>query len=68
MHGIIAKAPDGSCRIANPIYATILSDYFRPLRSGLQAAILVNGYDFRAHRVNNQLQMDQLLSRFRAFV
>lgn len=68
MHGIISKTPDGSCRIANPIYATILSDYFRPLRSGLQAAILVNGYDFRAHRVNNQLQMDQLLSRFRAFV
>jgi hypothetical protein len=35
---------------------------------GLQTALLVNGYDFRTHVVDGQLQMATLLSRFREFV
>lgn len=68
MNGIIDATAEGSCRIANPIYADVLLIAFRPVQSGLQADILVNGYDFRPHIIGNQLQMDVLLSRFRAFV
>jgi len=68
MHGIVTEDAQGFCEIANPIYKRILSDYFQPLESDLQAAILVNSYDLRLHVVGNELQMDQLLSRFREFV
>jgi len=65
MHGIISQSVSGLCQIANPIYAKVLLAAFRPLRSSLQAAILANGYDFRPHLAGKQLQMKQLLSRFR---
>ncbi len=65
MHGIVMADAHGFCEIANPIYKRILSDYFQPLESDLQAAILVNSYDLRLHVVGDELQMDQLLSRFR---
>lgn len=68
MYGVISSTAQGDCQIADPIYAAVLLAAFRPVRSGFQADILVNGYDFRPHRVNGQLQMDVLLSRFRAFV
>jgi hypothetical protein len=68
MHGIVTEDAQGFCEIANPIYKRILSDYFQPLESDLQAAILVNSYDLRCHVVGDELQMDQLLSRFREFV
>ncbi|MEZ4862440.1 MAG: AAA-like domain-containing protein [Caldilineaceae bacterium] len=68
MHGIIDSAPNGNCRIANAIYADVLLAALRPAQLGLQADILVNGYDFRPHTSNGKLQMDLLLSRFRIFV
>ncbi|MCB0062554.1 MAG: AAA-like domain-containing protein [Caldilineaceae bacterium] len=68
MQGIIAGEPGGDCRIANPIYADVLVAALRPPQLGLQADILVNGYDFRPHTSNGKLQMDLLLSRFRTFV
>ncbi|OAD24020.1 hypothetical protein THIOM_000131 [Candidatus Thiomargarita nelsonii] len=68
MHGLIIMNAQGFCEIANPIYEHILTDYFQPLESDLQAAILVNSYDLRQHIVGDELQMDQLLSRFRQFV
>ncbi len=68
MHGIIGATADGSCQIANPIYADVLLAAFRPILFRLQADTLVNGYDFRPHIAENELQMGTLLSRFRAFV
>ncbi len=68
MYGIIKKNVVGFCDIANPIYKRILSDYFQPLESDLQAAILVNSYDLHRHVIGDELQMDQLLSCFRQFV
>lgn len=68
MHGIVIEDAQGFCEIANPIYKRILTDYFQPLESDLQASILVNSYDLRCHVVGDELQMDQLLSRFREFV
>ncbi len=68
MYGIIKEDKQGFCEIANPIYKRILNDYFQPLESDLQAAILVNSYDLRLHVVGDELQMDQLLSRFRKFI
>lgn len=66
--GVIKQDEQGNCRIANPIYGEVLLAAFRPVRVGLQAATLVNGYDFRPHGGNGQLQMEALLSRFREFV
>ncbi|MEN8219044.1 MAG: hypothetical protein ABFS56_22275 [Pseudomonadota bacterium] len=37
MHGIVIEDREGFCDIANPIYKRILSDYFQPLESDLQA-------------------------------
>ena len=68
MHGIISKSAAGTCQIANPIYAQVLLAAFRPVQIGLQGAILANGYDFRPHVGNGELQMQALLSRFREFV
>ena len=68
MYGIIDEAEAGFCAIANPIYKRVLIDYFRPRQIGLQAAILANGYDFRASVDRDVLQMRQLLSKFREFV
>ena len=68
MHGVIRANSQGFCEIANPLYEQILTDYFQPLESDLQAAILVNSYDLRRHVVGDELQMDVLLSRFREFV
>jgi AAA+ ATPase superfamily predicted ATPase len=68
MHGVIMRNEPGFCEIANPIYEHILTDYFQPLESDLQAAILVNSYDLRQHIVGNELQMDELLSQFRQFI
>ena len=66
--GVIDQDEHGNCRIANPIYSEVLLAAFRPVRVGMQTAILVNGYDFRVHVVDGQLQMAALLSRFREFV
>jgi AAA-like domain len=66
--GVIRPDEQGNCRVANPIYGEVLLAAFRPVRVGLQAATLVNGYDFRPHVVDGQLQMAALLSRFREFV
>ncbi len=68
MYGIIKENKQGFCEIANPIYKRILNDYFQPLESDLQAAILVNSYDLRLHVVGDELQMEQLLSQFREFI
>jgi AAA+ ATPase superfamily predicted ATPase len=68
MHGVIIMNARGFCEIANPIYEHIITDYFQPLESDLQAAILINSYDLRQHIVGDELQMDELLSRFRQFV
>lgn len=68
MHGIISPDEAGLCEIANPIYAEVLLAAFRPVESGLQGAILVNGYDFRPHLAGGQLQMSTLLTRFREFI
>ena len=68
MYGIIDGEPDGNCRIANPLYADVLLAALRSPQLGLQADILVNGYDFRPHTSSDKLQMDLLLSRFRTFV
>lgn len=66
--GVIRQDEHGNCRIANPLYGEVLLAAFRPVRVGLQTALLVNGYDFRTHVVDGQLQMATLLSRFREFV
>lgn len=66
--GVIQQDAQGNCRIANPVYGEVLLAAFRPVRIGLQAATLVNGYDFRPHVADGQLQMNALLSRFREFV
>ncbi|MEZ4869085.1 MAG: AAA-like domain-containing protein [Caldilineaceae bacterium] len=66
--GVIDQDEYGNCCIANPVYSEVLLAAFRPIRVGLQASILVNGYDFRPHAVDGQLQMATLLSRFREFV
>ena len=66
--GVIRQDEYDSCKIANPIYGEVLLAAFRPIRVGYQAAILANGYDFRPHAIDGQLQMDVLLSRFREFV
>lgn len=68
MYGVITGEAEGNCRIANPIYADVLLAAFRPPQLGLQADILVNGYDFRPHTSNGKLEMNVLLSQFRAFV
>lgn len=66
--GVIHPDEQGNCRIANPIYGEVLLAAFRPVQVGLQTAVLVNGYDFRPHVVDGQLQMAPLLARFREFV
>ncbi|MFZ2615390.1 MAG: AAA-like domain-containing protein [Anaerolineae bacterium] len=68
LFGIIKEAPAQLCRIANPIYKQVLIDAFQPRQAGLQGAMLVNGYDFRPYVVNNHLQMDAILARFREFI
>jgi len=68
MHGIIIENAQSFCEIANPIYARILTDYFQPLESDLQASILINSHDLRQHIIGEQLEMDELLSQFRQFV
>ncbi|MEN8220276.1 MAG: AAA-like domain-containing protein [Pseudomonadota bacterium] len=68
MHGVIMENAQGFCEIANPIYARILTDYFQPLESDLQASILINSHDLRQHIIGEQLEMDELLSQFRQFV
>ncbi|MBV7336249.1 AAA-like domain-containing protein [Chloroflexi bacterium TSY] len=68
MQGLIDGDAKGNCRISNPIYADVILAALRPAQLGLQADILVNGYDFRPHTSNDRLQMDILLSRFRTFV
>lgn len=68
MHGLIQENAEGFCDISNPIYKRILTHYFQPLESDLQAAILVNSYDLRQHVIGDELEMDALLSRFREFV
>ncbi|WP_256868513.1 AAA-like domain-containing protein [Candidatus Entotheonella palauensis] len=68
LHGVIRETPEGACQIANPIYSVVLLAAFRSRQSGLQGAILANGYDVRPHIVGDQLRIDQLLSRFRAFI
>ncbi|MEM7537572.1 MAG: AAA-like domain-containing protein, partial [Chloroflexota bacterium] len=66
--GIIREDAHEECKIANAVYSEVLLAAFRPRRIGHQATILVNGYDFRPHAVNGELQMDKILSRFREFV
>ncbi|MBV7329805.1 ATP-binding protein [Chloroflexi bacterium TSY] len=66
--GVIGQDQYDNCQIANPIYSEVLLAAFRPVRVDYQATILVNGYDFRPHAVDGQLQMMVLLSRFRKFV
>ncbi|MEZ4730375.1 MAG: AAA-like domain-containing protein [Caldilineaceae bacterium] len=68
LFGILCERPDGNCQVANPIYKQVLIDYFTPFERGLQGAILANGYDFRPYVVNDQLQMETILSRFREFI
>lgn len=68
LHGVISETSEGACQIANPIYSAVLLAAFRSRQSGLQGAILANGYDVRPHIVGDQLRIDRLLSRFRAFV
>jgi len=58
MHGIIIENAQGFCEIANPIYARILTDYWKPLESDLQASILINSHDLRQHIIGDQLEMD----------
>jgi len=68
MHGVLIENAQGFCEIANPIYARILTDYWKPLESDLQASILINSHDLRQHIIGDQLEMDELLSQFRQFV
>ncbi len=68
MDGIIARNAEGNCRIANPIYGRVLLAAFRSPQFNVQGAMLVNGYDFRTHIVNGELQMGLLLTRFRQFI
>ncbi|MEM7125089.1 MAG: AAA-like domain-containing protein [Chloroflexota bacterium] len=66
--GVICEDDQEKCKIANPIYSKVLLAAFRPIRTGEQSAILVNGYDFRPHAVDDRLDIEGLLSRFREFV
>lgn len=66
--GVIRQDEHQNCKIANPIYSEVLLAAFRPIRTGEQAAIIANGYDFRPHAVDGQLEMGALLSRFREFI
>jgi len=68
MQGVICEDEQEHCKIANAIYSEVLLSAFRPARDDYQATILVNGYDFRPHGVDGQLEMGALLSRFREFV
>ncbi len=68
MHGLISETSKGFCQIANPIYSAVLLAAFRSPQLSIQGAILANGYDFRPHVVNGQLQVNLLLSRFREFM
>jgi len=68
IQGVICEDKHENCQIANAIYSEVLMAAFRPVRVDFQAAILVNGYDFRPHAANGQLEMGTLLSRFREFV
>lgn len=60
MQGVILEDAHGFCKIANPLYKRILTDYFQPVESDLQASILVNSYDLRQHIVGDELQMNAL--------
>ena len=62
--GVIRQDTYDNCQIANPIYSEILLAAFRPVRVDFQATILVNGYDFRPHAVDGQLQMGDLALPF----
>jgi len=66
--GVICEDEHENCQIANAIYSEVLLAAFRPDQVDYQTTILVNGYDFRSHVVDGQLQMKALLSRFREFV
>ncbi len=68
LFGIIKETLTQLCRIANPIYKQILIDAFQPRQAGLQGAMLVNGFDYRPYVVNDHLQMEAILSRFREFI
>lgn len=68
MHGVISETAKGFCQIANPIYSAVLLAAFRSPHLSIQGAMLVNGYDFRPHVVNGQLQIPVLLARFREFM
>jgi len=68
MQGIIREDEHENCKIANAIYSEVLLAAFRPAEADFQATILVNGYDFRPHVVDGQLEVGALLSRFREFV
>lgn len=66
--GIVKETAAQLCRIANPIYKQVLIDAFRPRETGLQGAMLANGYDFRPYVMNDQLQIATILTRFREFI
>ena len=68
LFGLIRESPANLCRIANPIYKQVLIDAFQPRQAGFQGAMLVNGFDFRPYVVNDQLQMEAILARFREFI
>ncbi len=68
LHGAICQTSEGACQIANPIYSAILLVAFRPRQSGLQGAILANGFDVSPYIAGDRLRIDRLLSRFRAFI
>ncbi|MEM7534371.1 MAG: AAA-like domain-containing protein [Chloroflexota bacterium] len=66
--GVIREDPYQNCKIANSVYSEVLLAAFRPARVEFQAQVLMNGYDFRSHAIDGELQIDKLLSRFREFV
>ena len=70
-YGVITEDPDGMCQIANPIYLYRIMRTFKPTVNGLEQEYFhednIDG--FKAYlTTTGQIDMEQLLDNFRAFI
>ena len=68
-YGVIEKGPDGMCQIVNPIYQHCILQAFKPEINGLEAEYFTDDTNFLDYlTLAGQINMEQLLDNFRAFI
>ena len=68
-YGVITKATDRKCEIANPIYLYRIIQAFKPIVNGLERDYFPEDTDgFQYLTSTGQIQMERLLDNFRDFI